>query len=317
VQRTLVTGLHSPWGLVFLPDGDAVLGSRDDGSLVRVRPNGSTRPLGQVPDVYHEGEGGLLGLAISPTFARDRQLFMFVTTKADNRVVRARLGKTAIGAIEPILTGIPRGFYHNGGGLCFDRAGHLFVSTGEGGVASRAQDKGSLGGKILRITRDGKPAAGNPFEHSPVYSYGHRNVESIAFNGDQLWAVEFGEHAYDELNAIVSGADYGWPQTQGRTSQPGITSPAAQWPTESAGPAGIGVHDSVAWIACLTGERLYRVPLHGRSAGASQAFFQGRFGRLRRVLPAPDGRLWLVTSNTDGRGTVRPGDDRILVLAAH
>jgi len=314
VARTLVTGLHSPWGLVFLPGGDAVLGSRDEATLTRITRDGSTSPLGHVPDVSHGGEGGLLGLALSPRFAHDRQLFCYHTTASDNRVVRGRLGPRGLVDVTPVLTGIPHGTYHNGGGLCFGPDGNLYVSTGEGGEPARAQDKSSLGGKILRVTPTGEPAAGNPFGRSPVFSFGHRNVESIAFNGRQLWAVEFGDHAYDELNAIRRGGNYGWPQTEGRTDAAGIISPAVQWPTDDAGPAGIAVADSVAWIACLTGERMYRVVLHGRTAGRPQAFFAGRYGRLRRTAFDSDGRLWLVTSNTDGRGQVRSGDDRILVL---
>jgi glucose/arabinose dehydrogenase len=315
VLGTVATGLDTPWGLAFLPTGGALLGSRDTGRIVRVGA-GPARTVGTVPGVVHEAEGGLLGLALSPGFAHDRLLYAYVSTATDNRVVRMTYASGRLGPPQVVLAGIPVGVIHDGGGLGFGPDGMLYVTTGETGDQSLAENHRSLGGKILRVTPDGRPAPGNPFPGSPVWSFGHRNVEGLAWDSaGRLWATEFGASAYDELNLVLPGHDYGWPATQGRTDQPGITGAVVQWPTDECGPSGIAIAHDVAWIGALTGTRLWRVPLLGTAAGRPQPFLVGRYGRLRTVSFAPDGSLWLTTSNTDGRGQVRPGDDRILRLA--
>ena len=315
---TVASGLTTPWGIAFLPDGSALVGERDTAKVLLVRP-GSQHLVGTVPGVVSNGqqggEGGLLGLAVSPSYATDHLIYAYMSTAADNRIVRMTYTGGRLGRPSPILTGIPHGLHHNGGRLAFGPDGMLYASTGEGGVPARAQDKGSLGGKILRMTPEGRAAPGNPFPGSVVWSYGHRNVEGLAFDSaGRLWATEFGDKAWDELNLILPGRNYGWPATQGRTDHPGYTSPKAQWHTDDAGPSGIAVIGSVAWIGALTGHRLWRVPLDGPSAGTPKAFFVDTYGRLRTAVAAPDGSLWLTTSNTDGRGSPRPGDDRILRL---
>jgi aldose sugar dehydrogenase len=318
VTGTVASGLTTPWGIAFLPDGSALVGERDTARVLLVRP-GSQHLVGTVPGVVSNGqsggEGGLLGLAVSPSYATDHRVYAYTSTATDNRIVRMTYSGGRLGRPDPILTGIPHGLHHNGGRLAFGPDGMLYASTGEGGVPSRSQDKGSLGGKILRMTADGRAAPGNPFPGSVVWSYGHRNVEGLAFDAaGRLWATEFGEKAWDELNLILPGRNYGWPATQGRTDHPGYTSPKAQWHTDDAGPSGIAVIGSVAWIGALTGHRLWRVPLDGPDAGTPKAFLVDTFGRLRTAVAAPDGSLWLTTSNTDGRGSPKSGDDRILRL---
>jgi glucose/arabinose dehydrogenase len=219
-----------------------------------------------------------------------------------------------LGPPHAILTGIPRGLHHNGGRLAFGPDGMLYASTGESGDKPLAQRLSSLGGKVLRMRPDGSVPPGNPYRGSLVWSYGHRNVEGIAFAGSRLWASEFGDKGWDELNLIRPGHNYGWPATEGRTSVRGYTSPLAQWHTDNAGPSGIAVKDGVAWIAALTGRRLYRVQLSGARAGSYRAYFVGTYGRLRTAAMAPNGLLWLTTSNTDGRTSPRSGDDRILLV---
>ena len=175
-------------------------------------------------------------------------------------------------------------------------------------TASLAQKKKSLGGKILRVTAKGNaPASGNPFKGSPlVYSYGHRNVQGLAWDSaGRLWATEFGDHAWDELNLIRAGHNYGWPATEGKTSNPAYTSPKAQWHNYNAGPSGIAIINNVAWIGGLTGHRLLRVKLDGASVASKKKFLVNAYGRLRTAQAAPDGTLWLTTSNTDGRATPR------------
>jgi glucose/arabinose dehydrogenase len=309
--------LNTPWGLAFLPDGSALLGSRDRATVLLVNPDGSAVDAGTVPGLVGTagsgGEGGLLGFAISPAFRSDHTVFCYLTGDGDNRVLRATFANGRLGDFRPIVTDIPSGRIHNGGGLLVHR-GALWIGTGESGDSDLAQQRSSLGGKVLRVDFDGNPAPGNPFGDR-VYSFGHRNIEALAAHGDQVWAVEFGQNRLDELNAIRPGANYGWPTYEGPARETGYTDPAQTWPTSECGPAGIAIVGNAAYIAGLTGNRLYRVPIQGTAAGVPQAFLDHEFGRLRRVVLAPDGHLWLTTSNTDGRGQVRDGDDRLLELS--
>jgi len=190
--------------------------------------------------------------------------------------------------------------------------GDLYVGTGETGDTGLAQDKTSLGGKILRITTEGKAAPGNP-DGRVWITKGHRNVQGLAFDGDQLYAAEFGQNTWDELNAITPGSNYGWPAAEGISQLDGMTDPIAQWHTADASPSGIAFAKGHIFMASLRGQRLWAIPVAGgKRVGEPQAFFTNQYGRLRTVETAPDGSLWVTTSNTDGRGDTRDGDDRIL-----
>ncbi|MFH9737409.1 PQQ-dependent sugar dehydrogenase [Streptomyces roseolus] len=315
VAGTLTEGLRSPWGLAALPGGDLLVSSRDERTVTRVDGrDGAKTPLGEVPGVVPGGEGGLMGLAV-----REGWVYAYLTAESDNRIVRMRYGGGAgdrLGAPEPVLTGIPRGTVHNGGRIAFGPDGMLYAGTGETGETGLAQDRGSLGGKILRMTPEGKPAPGNPFPGSVVYSYGHRNVQGLAWDAEgRLWAAEFGQNTWDELNLVEPGRNYGWPVVEGRAGKDGFVDPVAQWATSEASPSGIAYARGAVWTAGLRGERLWRIGLSGTElAGEPEAFLTGEYGRLRTVLADGAGRLWLVTSETDGRGTPEAGDDRILRL---
>ena len=313
VSETIATGLDVPWGIGFLPDGSALVSERDTGRIMHVTPDGAVHPVGVVPGVQPTSEGGLLGLAVSPSYAKDRLVYAYLTTATDNRVVRMRYDGT-LGTPQPVLTGIPSGEIHDGGRLAFGPDGMLYVATGEIGVSELAQDRDSLGGKVLRVTPTGEPAPGNPDPGSPVWSLGHRNVEGLAFDDDgRLWAAEFGYQTWDELNLVRAGRNYGWPAAEGDAGAAGYVDPLVQWRPEDASPSGLAYADGSLWVAALRGERLWQVELRdGRVAGQPQAYFLGDYGRLRTVATAPDGSLWLTTSNTDGRGDPAPGDDRIL-----
>ncbi|MBX9422771.1 sorbosone dehydrogenase family protein [Streptomyces lateritius] len=313
VKGTLTEGLKSPWGLTALPGGDLLVSSRDERTITRVDGRtGAKTPLGVVPGVVPGGEGGLMGLAV-----RDGWVYAYLTAESDNRIVRMRYGDgDRLGAPEPVLTGIPKGVVHNGGRIAFGPDGMLYAGTGETGRTGLAQDRASLGGKILRMTPEGAPAPGNPSAGSVVYSYGHRNVQGIAWDtAGRLWAAEFGQNTWDELNLIESGRNYGWPEVEGRAGRAGFVDPVAQWPTSEASPSGIAYARGAIWMAGLRGERLWRVPLSGTKLAADpEAFLTEEYGRLRTVLAEGGGRLWLVTSETDTRGTPEEGDDRILRL---
>jgi glucose/arabinose dehydrogenase len=310
--RDVATGLTTPWGIAFLPGGDALVSERDTGKILRLPAGGGTPvEAARIDGVDATGESGLLGLAVPPDYQTAHWVYAYFTGAEDNRVVRLRLGDAA--APQPVLTGIPKGSLHDGGRLAFGPDGLLYVSTGETGDRSLAQDLGSLGGKILRITPDGKPAPGNPFPGSPVFSYGHRNVEGLTFDEQgRLYASEFGSNSFDELNLIVAGGNYGWPAVEGHDPANRYRQPLVTWTTDEASPSGIVYVSGVIYVAALRGERLWRVNLR---TGAKQALLDGTYGRLRTVVRTPDGRaLWVSTSNTDGRGDPRPGDDRIVTI---
>ena len=318
VVGTIAEGLAVPWGIDFLPDGSAVVTERDSTRVLRVLDDGTVEPIGTVDAAAPEGEGGLLGVAVSPTYDDDRLLYFYVTTSEDNRVVRAVFddADAAAGISEPevVLAGIPNGFVHDGGRLAFGPDGMLYVSTGETGQPALAQDRDSLAGKILRITPEGDPAPGNP-DGSPVWSWGHRNVQGLAFDDeDRLWASEFGDSTWDELNRIEKGANYGWPEVEGRGDRDDFTDPQVVWATENASPSGLAYLDGHVWMAALRGQRLWRVDVSTGQARDPQDFFVGEYGRMRTVVVAPDGRLWVTTSNRDGRGDPAAEDDRILVV---
>ncbi|GAA4818859.1 PQQ-dependent sugar dehydrogenase [Streptomyces ziwulingensis] len=323
VGRTVATGLKSPWGLAALPGGGGLLvSSRDTGTITRIdEKSGRKTVLGEVPGVSPAGEGGLLGLALSPGFAADRMVYAYFTSASDNRVVRMlydpkKPSGEQLGAPDTVFKGIPKGFVHNGGRIAFGPDKMLYVGTGESGETGLSQDKESLGGKILRLTPEGEPARGNPFPDSPVYSYGHRNVQGLAWDSEErLFAAEFGQDTWDELNAITPGGNYGWPEAEGRSDDDAFQDPLAQWKTDEASPSGIAEAGGSLWLAGLRGERLWRVPLKGTKAAADpQSFLAGEYGRLRTVVAAGGDKLWLVTSNTDGRGEPKRGDDRIVEL---
>lgn len=326
VLSTLTEGLDSPWGLAELPGGDLLVSSRDRGTITRIDGrSGRKTLLGSVPGVAPGGEGGLLGIAVSPSYGSDHLVYAYFTTASDNRIARMQYdehGTTPgrlLGAPDTILRGIPKGTLHNGGRIAFGPDRMLYAGTGDTGDGELAQDRKSLAGKILRMTPDGLPLHGNPEADSVVYSYGHRNVEGLAWDDHrQLWASEFGQDTWDELNRIVPGGNYGWPEAEGRSGKKGFVDPVAQWRPSEASPSGIAFARGSIWMAALRGERLWRVPLAGEGAreplAPPQPFLKGKYGRLRTVLAAGGGRLWLVTSNTDTRGTPKPGDDRVLVL---
>ncbi|RKS75102.1 glucose/arabinose dehydrogenase [Actinomadura pelletieri DSM 43383] len=309
--RKVADDLRVPWAMAFLPGGDALVTERDTARLVRVTPSGAKEQVGTVPGVDPGGEGGLMGVAVSPTHASDRLIYLYYTAEDDNRVVRATFDRTLTGTPQPIVTGIPKGGVHNGGRLQFGPDRMLYITTGETGETGLSQQKDSLGGKILRVTPDGKAAPGNPFGNR-VWSYGHRNVQGLAWDDKgRLYATEFGQDRFDEVNLIEKGKNYGWPEVEGVGDRDGFTDPLLTWTTNEASPSGLAYAGGSLWAAALRGERLWQIPLDNGRTGRPVARLDSAYGRLRAVASAPDGTLWIATSNRDGRGEPAADDDRI------
>jgi glucose/arabinose dehydrogenase len=314
----VATGLEVPWSAVVLPDRSVLVSERDTGLVKRIPAGGGPlETVGTVEGVDPGGEGGLLGLAVDPaTFAAKPVLYAYFTAGSDNRVVTIAMDGGRFGALRPIITGIPKGVIHNGGRLKFGPDGFLYVTTGETGQNGLSQNLENLGGKILRVTTSGQPAPGNPFPGSRVWSFGHRNVQGIAWGaGGQMWASEFGQNTWDELNVITAGQNYGWPTVEGIAGQSGFIDPVRQWTTDEASPSGICIGpDGAVLMAALRGESLWKIPVNADGGtGEPQRLLEGQYGRLRDVFVGPDGNVWVVTNNTS-RGDGRDGDDRVVRL---
>jgi glucose/arabinose dehydrogenase len=324
--ETVVEDLAAPWGLAPLPGGALLVSERDAARLVVVDPDaGTTTPVtGPGADQLRQetrprGEGGLLGVAVDPASG---DVIVYRTGPQDNAVLRGTLEGTVLGELTTLFEGIPRASNHDGGGVGFGPDGHLYVATGDAQDPGAAQDRTSLAGKILRLTPDGEPAPGNPEEGSPVWSLGHRNVQGLGWDAaGTMYAAEFGATTYDELNVIEPGGNYGWPDAEGPGGPEGTVDPVAWWPTSDASPSGLAVMPDGVYLAALRGERLWRVPFREpRGPGPDDApaleqpqpLLDGEHGRLRAVVAHDATTLWVLTNNTDGRGSPRDGDDRLL-----
>ena len=315
----LARALNVPWGMAFLPDGTALVTERDTARILKVGPksdaNGLTVTEAQrLGEVQASGDGGLLGIAVSPKYATDKTVYVYYSTRKDNRIGKLVLG----GRLQPILTGIPRSPRDNGGALAFGPDGYLYAGTGDGTNAGvLAPSPKSLGGKILRMTTAGRPAPGNPAKDSLVWSSGHRNVQGIAWDKTKrMYATESDQRESGELNVIVKGRNYGWPKADGASSDAALTAPLFSWPTAESSCSGIGVLEQIVATACLLGKRVHllNVTANGTVLGSPQAALAGDYGRLRAMVAAPDGSLWVGTSNRESGGQPAADDDRILRL---
>jgi glucose/arabinose dehydrogenase len=295
--NVVASGLTVPTGLVVLPDGTAVVGERDSGRLLQVFPDRSPAvELMTVSGIDAAGDGGLLGLALSPTFDEDGLFYAYVSTPTDNRVVRFPLGGTP----NPVLTGIPRGEVHNGGGLLFGADGTLYVGTGDTGNPALAQDPASLAGKVLHVDVFGQPAGAGP-----VYSGGYSDVTALCVGGDEtLFATDEAAQGPDALDRVAAGGDSG----------PGGTPPVAEVPGEIGGLGGCAVSGRTVFLGAMDGRRVRVLELDGGGTptGDPTDFLTDRYGRLRTVVQDGDGALWITTSNRDGFGTPVEEDDRVL-----
>lgn len=321
--KVVAENLNIPWEMIFLPDGSFLITERP-GNLVRLNINSNATPIKiPVASVKTDGEGGLLGMVLHPDFAQNNWLYLYFTTagaKGNINKVERFIFDDKANSLTPdkeIVSNIPAGANHDGGRIAFGPDGYLYITTGESGQANLAQDKNSLGGKILRVKDDGSIPADNPFGNA-VYSYGNRNSEGIAWDSsEQLWATEHGPSGaltgFDEINLIVKGGNYGWPIVYGQANKPGLIAPIIQsGATDTWAPSGnLIIGNTLLW-AGLRGEAIYSATINGKKLENFKTTFKNQFGRLRFIKQAPDGWLYIATNNTDGRGTPKPGDDKLI-----
>lgn len=316
--EVIATDLDSPWSIVFYED-TPLISSRNTGEIRELLPDGKTRAVTTINGSVHRGEGGLLGLAVSA----DNFLYAYVTTRDDNRIVRMALSgepeSVSVGSPETILDGLPSGLTHNGGRIAFGPDGMLYATIGDAGDRDAAQDKTKLQGKILRMTPEGGIPDDNPFADSLVYSYGHRNPQGITWDENgTMYATEFGQNTWDELNVIEARGNYGWPEVEGGEICPEnadckYVGPVQKWATKDASPSGIAYTDGTLFIANLRGAVLRVIKTDDLSS--STTHFKNEVGRIRDATIAPDGKLWIITNNTDGRGQPGKDDDRIISIS--
>lgn len=316
----IAENLNIPWDFAFLPEGGMLVTERD-GRLLSI---GADTEIHEIPieNVRRTGEGGLLGIVLHPQFERNKYLYLYFTTPGEdgettNRIERYRFENNALSERKVIIDTIPGAIYHDGGRMEFGPDGMLYVTTGDATRENIAQDRDSLGGKILRLRDDGSIPGDNPFG-TAVYSYGHRNPQGLAWDASgQLWETEHGRSGvlsgYDEVNLIERGKNYGWPEIEGDETRAGVESPKRHsGANDTWAPASAAILGSSLFFGGLRGEALYEAVLSGMRVTGLTEHFKGEFGRIRTVRVGPDGMLYVTTSNRDGRGTPETNDDKII-----
>jgi glucose/arabinose dehydrogenase len=322
--EVVATGLNVPWDIAFLPDGDALVTERP--GRVRLIDDGELRsePVAEV-DVFSEGEAGLMGIALDPEFDDgEPYVYMSLTTEQGNQVQRWRWDDGRLERDAVILDGIAHSGNHNAGTLRFGPDGNLYVPTGDAGKRQRAQDRSALEGKLLRLSQAQYRGDG-PVENPTMFSIGHRNSQGLTWQPGtgRLFATEHGPSGWDgpggddEINVVRRGSNYGWPRVQGKDSQPGLTGPVWLW-EDAVAPSGVTfvTREGSSWtgdlvVGTLRGNALRVLDVEGARITGEEKLVEDR-GRLRAVVEAPDGTLWVTTSNRDDYGEAKDGDDRVL-----
>ena len=324
-MEVIASDLSIPWDIAFLPTGEMIVTERG-GDLLFFK-NGRPQRI-NIPGVEHAGEGGLLGVTLHPDFSSNNYLYLYHTREAGdgliNQIVRYEFIQGSLNNPEVILGNIPGASFHDGGRLAFGPDGALYVTVGDAGDEEGAQDIEVLSGKILRLNDDGSIPEDNPFVNLPaeeagaVWSYGHRNPQGLAWDNEgRLWSTEHGRSGIlsglDELNIIEKGKNYGWPKIEGDEVLPETVAPIIHSGADDTwAPASALYYDGSVFFGGLRGEALYEAKISGDQVTELKEHFKGEFGRIRTVTLGPDEMFYLTTSNRDGRGNVRAGDDKII-----
>ena len=319
-REIIAENLDIPWDIAFLPDQSMLVTERP-GNIVRIYPDGSRAHI-DFAGATHRGEGGLLGILLHPDFEQNQKIYVYLTTKTlqnetVNNVERYTLRNNELVGKEIIIEGIPGAIYHDGGRMAVGSDGYLYVTAGDATRPDTAQDLNSLGGKLLRVTLDGGIPEDNPFG-SEVYSWGHRNAQGIAWDSNgNLWSTEHGRSGVfsglDEINLIEKGKNYGWPEIEGDKEKEGMETPVLHSTASVTwAPASLIYYKGHLLFGGLRGESLYVAGLDGTRIVSFNQYLEGEYGRIRTIALGPDGLFYITTSNTDARGKVRDGDDKII-----
>ena len=327
--ETVAENLSIPWSIDWLPDG-TILFTERIGNLRAIQDGIVQEPLLSL--VVSGEEGGMLGVAVDPEFEKNNFIYLYYTynefPSTSNKLVRYQMNGGMVAEDKVLMDGIPGGPYHDGGRIQFGPDGKLYITTGDAGNPDFSQDLNSVAGKILRINSDGTIPDDNPWKDSPVYSIGHRNPQGIDWDeAGNLVATEHGPSgwrgvAHDEINVITPGTNYGWPDVIGDESMDGLQNPILHTGEDTWAPSGAEFYDGEKipqwsgkyFVATLRGSHLHMIDfdLQNNIVISHEKLFQDEFGRLRDVQTGPDGYLYILTSNQDGRGDPDSNDDRIL-----
>lgn len=325
----IAENLYVPWAIDISDKGKLYFTERS--GTIKTIENGKINPQPLITfDIpfISEGEGGLMGIALDPNHSDNHYIYVMHSyvegNQIYNRVVRLIENNNTASIDRILIDRIPGGRIHNGGRLKIGPDGKLYITTGDAGIPSLAQDPLSTAGKILRLELDGRIPSDNPIPGSLVYSLGHRNPQGLAWNfANILYASEHGSTAHDEINIIVPGANYGWPLVQGNEISEEFTSqkPLIDSEDETWAPSGITFLSQEPWqdkllVATLLGQRLLALSLNSTGSIITNvdAYLRDEYGRLWEVIQANDGSIYLTTSNRDGRGTPNTTDDKIIRL---
>jgi glucose/arabinose dehydrogenase len=318
-MTVLATDLRIPWALAFLPNGNIIFTER--AGKVRMLANNQIVDIATINGVHHGSEGGLLGIAVHPQFATNNYVYIYFTYQSSgqrfNKLNRYTFTNNQLTNETTIIGDIPGAGYHDGGRIKFGPDGFLYITTGDAGNTAAAQNTNSLAGKILRVTDTGAPAPGNPFNNR-VWSYGHRHPQGIAWDGTTMYATEHGKSdpsCCDELNRIEAGKNYGWPNSMGDQAASGTVKNLMHSGPEGSpswAPAGTVFYNGSIFFGGLRGQALFEAKVNGNTATIVNQHFKGQLGRIREVIVGPDNQLYITTSNHDGRGTPKAGDDKII-----
>lgn len=310
--EVLAKNLDTPWDLVFLQNGEILFTEREGNLKLRTK-EGEIKQIAKIDTAFESGEGGLLGIALHPDFEKNHYIYLYFTSFNKNQIVRFSFENNQLIQNQLIFNSIPKNLFHNGGRIKFGPDNKLYITTGDAQNSDLSQDVNSFAGKILRLNDDGSIPSDNPFPNSPVYSLGHRNPQGLTWNKDgQLFETEHGNQAFDEVNKISPGKNFGWPKIKGDETNAGFEVPFLHSGTNTWAPSGVEIKDDYLYFTGLRGSAIYRIDLKTLEL---KEFFKNEFGRIRTINLGTDGYFYILTNNRDGRGKPEDDDDRIVKIS--